>query len=328
MSGIVHERRASAILYNLLRSLPRPGRVLLPANVCPVVPLACLKAEREIELIDIDPEILAPDADACRRRLEASPERYAGMVYVHPYGAVRKVEGVFADLREAAPGLLVIDDRCLVAPDPDAPLVPGADCVLYSVGYAKPVDLGSGGFARLVDEVAYARHDEPFDPAALERAEAAYEEAIASRRAIAPEVWRGDWLDLRPPERSWPDLREAIEEALPRIDGHRARLNEIYRRRIPESARLGEEYEGWRFQVLTAEPDQLVDGLFAAGLFASRHYASLGGVFAEGRFPAAESLHGRIVNLFNDLYYDTEKAAATAERVARHLASLPVNARR
>ena len=104
MTGVVHARRASAILFNLLRSLPKPGRILLPANICPIVPLTCRKAEREIELVDIDPETLALDTEDCLRRLEQAPSRYAGVVFVHPYGAARSVEGFFTAARERAPG--------------------------------------------------------------------------------------------------------------------------------------------------------------------------------------------------------------------------------
>ena len=170
-----------------------------------------------------------------------------------------------------------------MTPDPDAPLTPGASCVLYSVGHAKPVDLGSGGFARLAPETAHHRHRTSFDRRALTRAESAYKRAIAESRPVAPEVWRSDWLDLRPPKRAWAEAREEIRAALPRIARHRERLNGIYRDAIPAEARLGSEYDGWRFQILAPEPDALIEELFAAGLFASRHYASLGrGVFAEG----------------------------------------------
>jgi hypothetical protein len=63
-----------------------------------------------------------------------------------------------------------------------------------------------------------------------------------------------------------------------------------------------------------------VERLFAAELFASRHYASLGGIFCNERFPAAERLHRGIVNLFNDFYFDEEQARRTVDCVLRHLA--------
>lgn len=49
------EARACTILYNIARTTAAAGGVfLLPADICPVVPLALLAAQREFELIDID----------------------------------------------------------------------------------------------------------------------------------------------------------------------------------------------------------------------------------------------------------------------------------
>ena len=83
---------------------------------------------------------------------------------------------------------------------------------------------------------------------------------------------------------------------------------------------MAPELQSWRFNIRVPAADRLVERLFAEGLFASRHYASLGRSFGEGRFPVAERLHSEVVNLFNDQYFDEERAGAAVEVVLRHLA--------
>ena len=50
----VTSQRASAILYNYLSGNHFDKPFLLPANVCPVVPLSFMKAGVGFEFIDID----------------------------------------------------------------------------------------------------------------------------------------------------------------------------------------------------------------------------------------------------------------------------------
>ncbi len=291
---ILFESRACGILYNLLRSLAGDLPFLLPANVCPDVPRTFREAGRGFRLLDLDPEDLGMDRRRCLEVLAERPEDWGGVIYVRPYGAEEEeVNGFFRALKELRPDLLVVDDRCLCLPDCDGErLAPAADVTLYSTGRAKPVDLGFGGFAQCRDDVAYRRWESTEE----------------------------SWLDLSVPGLGWEAYRASIQKALPGVEEHRRRLNAIYASALPEEIRLPARFQGWRFHILVPEPDALVERLFAAGLFASRHYASLGGIFAEPRFPVAERLHRGIVNLFNDRYFDEEQAGRAADCVLRHLA--------
>ena len=49
--NFVYEIRASTILHNLLRASSQHRPWLLPANVCPIVPLTFLKAGCEFEFV-------------------------------------------------------------------------------------------------------------------------------------------------------------------------------------------------------------------------------------------------------------------------------------
>jgi len=316
---IVYARRASALLFNLLRHWRDPRPFLLPANVCPVVPLTFLKAGQPFQLLDIDAVDLGLDRVACRRRLEDDPERYAGVLYVRPYGAVDDLSPFLRSLRGVRPDLLIVDDRCLCAPDFDGDgLEPEADAILYSTGRAKPVDVGWGGFAHLRQGVGYSETALGFELGALRAVEAAYKAAIAERRPFEGDG--GDWLDNRQPEVAWEDYRQAALEQRRLVGDHRQRLNWIYAQGLPDSIQLSERFHGWRFQVRVPHPQELLERLRAEGLFASRHYASLGrGIFADGAYIRAEALAAEIVNLFNDHHFTQTQAERTVEVILGHL---------
>jgi hypothetical protein len=111
-----------------------------------------------------------------------------------------------------------------------------------------------------------------------------------------------------------PDYRERVLKERERADEMKARLNAIYRELIPLDAQMPPELCTWRFNIRVRRAEELVRKIFDAGLFASRHYAPL-----ERGFPHAERLHAEVVNLFNDRYFDEEKATLAAELVRRHV---------
>lgn len=285
---IVFERRASAILHNLVRSRADPRPYLLPANICPVVRDTLLRAGQTIEYIDIAEPTLAIDIDECLERARARTHGYAGLIYVRPYGDEREPAPAFRRLKQALPDLLLIDDKCLCRPDCDGERVHAdADVTLFSTGYAKYTDIGGGGFAHIRETIPYRR-----------------EERTDS-----------EWLDLRRPESSWDDYRRLTLDATRAADAQKEKLNGIYARTLPREIQLDPEFQAWRFNIRIQFSAHLVTSIFEAGLFASRHYASLG---ESGRFPSAERLHAEVVNLFNDRHFDEERAHRIAKIVLQH----------
>jgi hypothetical protein len=298
---IVFERRASVVLYRLLRARPDGTPVLLPANVCAVVVATLRAVARPFRLVDVTWPGLGMDKGAC---LEiARQERLGGVIFVHPYGAIDdQAPGFFAALRERQPDLMLVDDRCLCVPDLDGTSASGADATLYSTGYGKYLDLGGGGFAYLAPGTPYAA----VEPVTLEL-------------ALSVGAGEPDTLPLAPPETRWEAHRDRARVALPPMRAHKQRLNAIYRRLLPATAVLPDAWQQWRFNVLVDEPDRLLRRLFAAGLFASRHYPPAVAA-AAAHCPVAARLHERVVNLFNDGHYDEEQATRTALVVGAHLA--------
>lgn len=293
---VIFGRRASAILFDLATTLPSDAPFLLPVNVCTIVPQTLAAAGRRFELVDIDPVSLDMDREQTLHRLRNG--RYAGVLFVRPYGSMRDVEPFFAAIKNAAPDALLIDDRCLCRPDFDGSTSsPHADVTLYSTGRAKYVDLGGAGFAYVRDVTAATGVR---SPGVVEN---------------APE-----WLELGAPRETWEAQRKRGLLERDRIDEVKRSLNEIYRAEIPPHVQYPPELCEWRFNVRVDDAAALVSSIFAGGLFASRHFAPIAAAFGDVRhYPAAERVHATIVNLFNDRYFDAEKARRTAEIVRTHV---------
>lgn len=289
---MVFERRASAILFNILRARADTRPVLLPANICPIVPETLLEAAQPFELVDIEEPGMTIDRRRCAELLRGRDEGYAGLLFARPYGSERDPTPFFTTLKAAQPDLLVIDDRCLCRPDCDGGSVsPLADVTLFSTGYAKYVDVGIGGFAHLGESIIYRRQQGAF----------------------------ASWLGLSQPDTSWEHHRLRTIEAVRRADEHRQALDAIYADGLPPEIQWPSEFQTWRFNIQVPAPDALLASIQAAGLFASRHYAALGDVFGGGTFPVAERLHAGIVNLFHDRHFDEWRARRVVDVVLRHL---------
>jgi dTDP-4-amino-4,6-dideoxygalactose transaminase len=284
---IVYERRACAIIYNLLRRRADRRPFLLPANVCPIVPATFAEAEQAVEFVDIDERSLEIDRETVVDRVQSGA--YGGILFVRPYGSECNAAPFFEQLRSVQSDLLLIDDRCLCRPDYDEKTAPIADATLFSTGRAKYVDLSGGGFAQVAERVVYERS--------------------ASNRVSAP------WLDLRAPEQPWDEYCHAVAEARAAADTHKATLNALYERELPAAIQFAPELQKWRFNIRVPKAEALVASIFAAGLFASRHYPSVG----RSAFPVAERVHSEIVNLFNDRYFDLERANRVIDVVLKHL---------
>ena len=103
----IFERRASTILYNLLQSHAIEGPFLLPANVCPIVPMVFFKSKRSFEFIDIDRNTLCIDHNALIDRCSKSLNKPAGVIYVRSYGAIFDTSDVFEKISHLSPKALI-----------------------------------------------------------------------------------------------------------------------------------------------------------------------------------------------------------------------------
>jgi hypothetical protein len=311
--NLVFEWRASAILYHLLVSRRDHRPFLLPANICPIVPLTFLKAGVPFEFVDISPATLHMDLEAAADRLRRGAA--GGVLYAHTYGEPSTPLDFFAAVRADDPSRLVIDDRCLCEPDLEPDAYNPADVLLYSSGYAKIVDLGFGGYAFLREGVPYDPQRLPFRRADLEALEQAYKASVSARRRFV--YVDSHWLESGGDLPAWDDYRRRLEDGLAQTRQHRRQINTIYTARLPAEAQLPPPYQNWRFNLRLPQRDRVLQAVFEAGLFASAHYASLAGIMAPGSCPQAENLAGQVLNLFNDHHYTAAMAEKTCDIISR-----------
>jgi hypothetical protein len=312
---IIQEPRASAILYNLLISQGSERPWLLPANICPIVPITFLKAGVPIEFVDISTQTLHMD----REQVEGCLKRgnYGGLLYAHTYGEPSTPTDFFMDVKNSYPEVLVVDDRCLCEPDLEPNHDEITDMRLYSTGYAKPVELNFGGYAFLSDDIPYQHQHLPYKPQAYEEVENEYKDAVQNR--IQYVYKDNDWLQTDADLPAWYDYSLKIGDGIKTSREHRAALNAIYEDFLPTEIQLPREYQSWRFNLCLKNKDKILDAIFSIGLFASSHYASLAGIMAPGQGSQAENLAGVIINLFNDHHFDSIKAEKVCKVIMENL---------
>ena len=328
----VFARRASAILYNLALSRGNGGgHYLLPANVCPVVPLALLKAGCVFEFIDIDPDTLCMDDRLLQARIEAPHlPPVAGVVYVRTYGFERDMTTLFRQLKTYAPETCLIDDRCASRPEPDKDSVDrqGADVLLYSTGYSKYVDLDIGGFAHIRQGMPYSAHEGVFVPEDLNEITALYKVHISESKPIYRDgklndthsIWsRSNWLDTRPLDMTWNEYHRRILIERKESDERKAEYNAVYRDIIPPHVRLPSGFHNWRFNIRVKQKESLLSRIRKAGFFAGDHYFPSALLFGGKRCPVSEKLFGEIINLFNDFRVTAYQVKEVAELVRDHV---------
>lgn len=309
--------RAATILYELLVRRNDQRRFLLPANICPIVPITFFKAGVPIEFVDIRGDTLNMDMGEAEARLLQWPRDYGGVLYAHTYGDPSTPDESLSGLKKRFPELLLIDDRCLCVPDLEPREDSAADVILYSTGYAKIVDIGFGGYAFMKDEVPYASRPMPFRQDDLVALEADYRACIEAGRPYRYKD--SDWLQTETDLPGWADYRQQVQAGLTTSLGHRQEINAVYNSRIPSQAQLPQQFQLWRFNTRVPDKRRVQEAIFGAGLFASSHYASLDGIMGAGGGSNASQLAGQVINLFNDHHYTLEMAEKTADIVRRSL---------
>ena len=117
----------------------------------------------------------------------------------------------------------------------------------------------------------------------------------------------------------WKIYRRMIEVGSEVSLLQRRMLNAIYTSRLPAEIQLPQRYQTWRFNIRVKNKQQVMHEIFANGLFASSHYASLAGIMSEGRAPAAETLAAEAINLFTDHHFTAEMAERACEIISKNL---------
>ena len=297
--------RACGILYRFLRQ--NRGRYLLPANVCPVVPLTFRLAEVDFDFVDINKENLCVDEEACLSLVKGG--HYQGLVFVHTYGTQYDPQLFFRQLKSYMNGFHIVDDKCLCVPDFTIHRTE-ADLTLFSTGHAKYVDLGRGGFGYLQDGLDLSTEPLSYLGRAIEPI---YKDAFTKGIKIS-HVPEG-WLDAYVFDGISDAYRQCVECEADRMREHKKEINTIYREHLPAVRTLGDEFNSWRYNIIVDNKHDVLTRLFDVGLFASSHYQPSSGLFVDSFFPNAEWLYAHVINLFNDKYFTKEQALYAAKTI-------------
>ena len=311
---ITYANRASAVLYSFLKTHPLKGKFLIPANVCPVVPLTMMKAGMNFEFVDIDERHTMSEAIAMEK---VGKSMYAGLLFVHSYGKRFNNDAFYRSLKAINPSLCIIDDRCLCRPELDGALANNVDMALYSTGYAKYIELSYGG---------YGVTNEPLN---IQLEYVYLEEKETEQLAYIKECLRDNkqytlpadypWLDCAPLKMDPGQYHATVKEKFDTVPAEKEKINRIYRENLPRDIQWGDDYCDWRFMISVENRDEVLEAIFDGGLFAGTNFPSVAWMFNSVHCDKAEKEAAHIINLFNDFRVDEEFAYKTCEIINSRL---------
>lgn len=322
---VIVEQRASIILYNVLNRIEDKKKpFLLPANVCPIVPLTYIKAGVAFELVDISPDSLCMDESIVIDKISKNLNSYNGVHYVRTYGVEDAPKDFFRNLKKLQPNLFVIDDKCLNIPKFfDGELSEEVDLLFFSTGYSKFVDIGWGGFGYLNRRHEYHRVDLPFHQDALIQMTATLKQKLEDK---SPFIYQDScWLGDTSVKIDGQAYRELVQKTAPIVVDSKREINSIYSKGLVQEIQLSNVYQNWRFNIRVPQRDRLIREIFKKGFFASAHYGSVSTLFGQPTAKSAEAANKDIVNLFNDFRVDANAVRKIIDIVNEHLEIFNIN---
>ena len=299
----VFENRASTVLCNFLKSNHFDKPFLLPANVCPVVPLSFMKAEVEFDFIDID-KTHAMNMRECLRRIKNGS--YSGVLFVNAYGKAFNNEQFYAELKSVDSAFCIIDDKCLCIPDLREDLAPYVDLELYSTGYAKYVELSYGGWGIINERFQYKHYDWEYDKDFQNEQDIYLKECLLSDKKYS---WENvPWLDPSPLNEDAYTYLSKIDNLIQDTIAHKEIINNIYYEYLPTELQWDLDYANWRFMIEVDNRDYVINKIFDENLFVGKNFPSVSMLFKGVHMREAEQESNRIINLFNDFRVDEDFA--------------------
>ena len=330
---MIYTGRGSTALWAVLSALKQPGAgVIVPANICEIVPAVILRAGWRPVFCDVDP--ISGNAGVEHLAAARTPDT-VGAIAVANFGTPVAID----EVRQWATtnGIFLIEDVCnaLGATHQGRLLGTWGDAAIFSFGYAKIVEHRTGGAVTVADRRLRARVEEIIASMPLFGLPHA-----AAGRALQAElrIVRGSprlqtrevYLPLydRYVNDFWyrigPDDIAAIStacELLPENLRRRREIAALYEAGIRHDAVAfrprvaGDAFWRFTFTVAATLRDRWLEALRAERVLASAWYPSIAHLFgreaAVGDHPGAEQFGDRVINLFTDDRVSYEDAART-----------------
>ena len=316
---IIIEQRASVVLYRFLVANCKDYHYLLPANVCPVVPLTFLKANVGFSFVDIDPTTHSGSFQECLKSLEAIGTKKKGIVYVNAYGFKQNCSDFYHSVKSQYPGTIIIEDNCLCIPE-TVKTEPShlVDLELYSTGSSKFAPIAEeGGYGIYdADKWEYSNYSEHYN--AEEDKEIFYHLKQCRLHDLTFTYEDCNWLQfIKSKElKNLSDeqyLKKVSEQVIHSLE-HKIKINAVYDNNLPDGIKMDGVYHNWRYMLLLPKPvlrQKILDRLEENGLYASPHYRSVAYMFNKQRCINAEKEAPLLLNLFNSEKYTEEMALKT-----------------
>ena len=249
--------RACALLYEIISSHSK-GTYLIPANMCPTVPLTIGLSECDFEFVDIDKDTLCINEEVCLSKLKKHPHKYAGMIFVRTYGYIYDTNSFFQKLHSYKSDFTIIDDRCLCLPSFDSDLGE-ADFILYSTGYGKQVNLGFGGYCKTQCSMNPNKTQMVYKGMDIEE----YYKNIVNSGNIIKNIPHG-WLSLDDIDIPKEVYFKKINEYIQNITKHKTKINSIYTQELNSKIQLPSAYQNWRYNIFVSkeEKQEILTNLF------------------------------------------------------------------
>lgn len=314
---LVYENRASYILYNIVIQTDMAKKIIVPANVCPIVIATLLKAKKKIELVDISESNYHINTSKVLDMIKNSAESYDSILFVRTYGADLNFNNFFDDLKNINNEILIIDDKCLSIPELKANLTNNVDVTLFSTGYVKYIDLGFGGYALIKNDLPYSRISLSYEDTDHEQLINHFREVINGKKNF--EYKDDHWLNGNFPKIQLIEYHRKIEVQIEKVHLHKQKINKIYLDNLPTEIIMGDCYNNWRFNLLVENKEILLEEIFDNDLFASSHYFPINRFFKKNGFEVAEQVYSKVINLFNDFRYNEEMAYKTVKIIQKNL---------
>jgi dTDP-4-amino-4,6-dideoxygalactose transaminase len=308
---IIFERRATNIIYKLLRSNFYNNFFLLPANICSSIPLAFITANVKFLLIDIDPYSLAIDHE--KVEFYSKIEACHGVIYVRPYGNLENVEDFFRILKKNNSNFLIIDDRCLSIPVTNE-VESVADIILYSTGKSKILDLGYGGFAYVNSDISYNSQKLKYYKSHEVKNDHIVRNHLQNRTEL--KIIYPNWLEDFTHDVSLSNYHQEINNKIKNAISHKQLINEIYSFYLNDFNILNAKFSLWRFNLLVNNKNKILSTLLRNDIPVSSHYQPLTDIFSGKVAKNATHLFSHVVNLFND-YRISEQVALKITRLIK-----------
>ena len=291
--------RASGIIFRLVKQYP--GCYILPANICPIVPLSIILAGSNVKFVDISRNTWCLDEQNCEELIKTDT-KVVGLIFVHTYGCDYNPQNFFSRIKNIRNEIIIVDDKCLCVPCIEKPLTM-ADLTLFSTGYAKYIDFGTGGYGFLKDELFLSQENVRYDSFDIELF---YKKCFQNKTKVH-ELPSG-WLDAEVSYEYDINYFSRIDNVKFDVKQKKTNINSIYDKNLISYNRLGDEYNNWRYNILVNNKEQVMSKIFASDLFASSHYQPSSELFCDEVFPNSRWLYDHIINLFNDKYITEEQA--------------------